>query len=382
MTRASRRLVALSTIALIACNDTNDTPPDAGLGEPAEVIVIADDSVTPGTLGDPVLVIGEGGGHEFVDIVGIVAVGDDIVVANGHSPPQIQVFGRDRALRLTVGGDGEGPGEFRGIRALWTEGDTIGALDMRLQRISRFDVNGNLLRTDAATWLLQPNYIPWARFDDGSWLLVQNIADSDEGMLKRRAARVRPGGTVIELGWFDDRPRQQVRGEYEAILFWPLTALYEAAGDEFYYAYPGAHELHVYDTAGTYVRRITRDVQPARVSNAILPALLERVYDDMRARGIVNIDEYIAGKPQPEVLPVLGGDMVADDEGVLWIADYPVPDAAFTRWSLYDRDGAHVGDVKLPTRFRPVDIDGDRLIGVWTDEMRVQSVRVYRADRQ
>ncbi|HEX6134214.1 MAG TPA: 6-bladed beta-propeller, partial [Longimicrobiales bacterium] len=329
----------------------------------------------------PDLIIGGGDGREFVDIAGIVTVGDDIIVANRHSPPAIQVFGADGSLLRTIGGDGEGPGEFRTIFAVWTEGDTIAALDTRLFRVSRFDVSGSLLGTDDSRWMLRPNYVPWERFGDGSWLLVQNIADTDgdaPGVTKRRAARVRrddPG--LVEFGWFDDAPRQRVRGEYEPVLFQPRTALYATAGDLFYYAYPDAHVLHVFDTAGAYVRSITRDVRPAPVTGDLLPALLEREADDLRARGHEGIEEELAGRAQPDVLPVLAGRAVTDDAGVIWVADYALPDAAHVRWTLYDRHGSHVGDVDLPPQFRPVRIEPDRLIGVWTDELKVQTVRTY-----
>jgi len=43
---------------------------------------------------------------------------------------------------------------------------------------------------------------------------------------------------------------------------------------------------------------------------------------------------------------------------------------------------AAVGSIELPLAFRLLSVRGDRLYGVWQDELGVETVRVYRIQKQ
>jgi hypothetical protein len=40
-----------------------------------------------------------------------------------------------------------------------------------------------------------------------------------------------------------------------------------------------------------------------------------------------------------------------------------------------------LGSVALPDRFRPTQIGSDFVLGVWSDDLDVQHVRMYRLDK-
>jgi len=59
----------------------------------------------------------------------------------------IRVFDRDGIRLRTIGGPGEGPGEFGRSPSFGVMGDTVWALDMSLRRITLFDREGQVLST-------------------------------------------------------------------------------------------------------------------------------------------------------------------------------------------------------------------------------------------
>lgn len=61
----------------------------------------------------------------------------------------------------------------------------------------------------------------------------------------------------------------------------------------------------------------------------------------------------------------------------LWVQDYPSPGAATVPWTVFDPRGVMLGQVALPAGFRATDIGADYVLGVWTDELGVERVRVY-----
>jgi hypothetical protein len=45
---------------------------------------------------------------------------------------------------------------------------------------------------------------------------------------------------------------------------------------------------------------------------------------------------------------------------------------------LFDVDGRWQGSLSLPPRFRLTDVEEDRILGVWRDELDVERVREYQ----
>jgi hypothetical protein len=56
----------------------------------------------------------------------------------------------------------------------------------------------------------------------------------------------------------------------------------------------------------------------------------------------------------------------------------PLQNMGSPKWDVFDRQGRWMGVVEMPMHFQPLDIEGDRVYGVWRDEMDVQHVMVMR----
>ena len=62
--------------------------------------------------------------------------------------------------------------------------------------------------------------------------------------------------------------------------------------------------------------------------------------------------------------------------GLMWTSRRSVPNRP-TIWDLFGADGAYLGEVSLPARFRPDAVEGFRVIGVLADDLDVEYVVAF-----
>ncbi len=79
----------------------------------------------------------------------------------------------------------------------------------------------------------------------------------------------------------------------------------------------------------------------------------------------------------PDSLPATT-DVLIDPEGRVWLgrADAVPVDAG--PWVVFAADGTHLARVGMPSGFRPTAIGDTTVLGVWTDDLGVESLRLYR----
>lgn len=106
-----------------------------------------------------------------------------IVVADGGSQ-ELRFFDKSGRYLKAVGGDGEGPGEFRfPARVRKVGGDSLLVWDQRLQRVSFFDLQGEFLGAET----IRPT--PEVMFPGDEWLLGRFWVDSPVVPMAREAIR-------------------------------------------------------------------------------------------------------------------------------------------------------------------------------------------------
>ena len=89
-------------------------------------------------------------GHQLNQVVNVARLGDGRIVLGDGGSREVRFFDPDGGHSLSVGGPGEGPGEFArflmGIERL--PGDTVVASDWPFGTLTRFAPNGELIGTE------------------------------------------------------------------------------------------------------------------------------------------------------------------------------------------------------------------------------------------
>jgi hypothetical protein len=80
--------------------------------------------------------------------------------------------------------------------------------------------------------------------------------------------------------------------------------------------------------------------------------------------------------PNPETYPALDA-LDVDERGWIWARHYLTASDSTTRFSIFDTTGALRGEVEIPSRFEPLEVTVDYVLGVSRGEVDVERVRLY-----
>lgn len=318
---------------------------------------------------------------------------DDRIVVADPTGGTLKFFGPDGAYLESVGGSGEGPGEFERLGfAGRLPGDSIVTFDIGLLRATVFGPDGSYVRDYK---LVRPDGSPAPAsatgvFGDGS-LLGTGFVDvgnrQPSGLERHRVPVFRFGPTgeqVADLGTFPTGEIYFVPIDNGFSVFpAPLarSVQFIAAGDRLYFTDSERYEIRVTTPDGEPTMIVRRALPPRPVSGDHMSAWreeqLERVGDPNRRREMARILE---GMPVPETMPAYGQVRV-DDVGHIWVEEYRAPGDAESSWVVFDEQGALRARVGLPDRFDPIQIGEDFVLGVWRDPFDVEHLRLHRLSR-
>ncbi len=300
-----------------------------------------------------------------------------IAVANAGSY-ELRFYDADGRFLTSVGGQGGGPGEFeRFMGEIWrADGDSLVVYDyLNGMRLSVFAADGRLGRM----FRLEPASASIPLADDLIWGNVvvsrSSIYDPDDvgDGLRRDSAlyclHSLTGVVVDTLGRFPGSELYaQSMGDGNALAISrpfgrnPQSA---ATAEYWYFGSSDRYEIQGYGRSGDLERVIRRNVANRPVTQDLL--------DEVRHRrsGAGAWTEI----PVPETMPA-HGRFLADSDGNLWVQEYRVQDEP-ERWAVFDPQGRFLGVVGMPAPGRVTEIGSDYVLGVWTDELDVEQVRLY-----
>lgn len=362
---------------------------NATVRDSAGVLIVtsaAGDMIYGRMAGEPALTIGVVEGPEallFERVASVARDGEGNLVVADAGWFQVRTFNANGDHVWTVGGEGEGPGDFLDLKGAWPRsGGGVIAVDGFLQRLSEFGPAGELVRVarlrDAGSPL---TYRSWG-LDGSESLLGAATTPSSPGLSPGETARslvdvVRHGldgairdtvsqfpgaaGGVAESG-----------GDVFHMESLPFSAFPVAAGGADGVAAAGgeSYEIHLFDLAGS-LRHIARlaEAPPARTEEhleALVPS------DRMRA-----LYEQL---PLPTTLPGYANLLFADT-GEIWAQRYLVPGTPSFRWDVFHADGHFLGRVEIAATFRVHAVSGGQLLGVHEDGLGVERVQVWDLER-
>jgi len=374
-TAASWGLV-LAAIAstLSACSDPDGRDPlGAGLVRTDSAGIEILTSGSPAWKGEeswqvnpvPALEIGSLDGPEgevFHEIVRVQRAGDDVLVSE---KTELRFFDSLGQVARTLGGRGEGPGEFEWIISTLVCDERIVVSEVMRMHITVFDGGGT-----PSTIPIPPPERP------GDLSPVSLRACSPEGIVGTL-----PGAVVLV--------REEEVG-LDTLLAFPGTQIHRglivpfgggsrvAIQDNLIYRIDTrVPEVRLFGLDGS-LRRILRFPLESR---SVTDEDIERIrgqyldvrYDSLRE----EIEQLLNEVTIPSTMPLFSQLKLAPD-GTVWLRAYqPFEDEEENLWFAVESTGLFLGSVDLPSGFSVHEFGSRDVLGVWTDEYDVEYVRRY-----
>jgi len=320
----------------------------------------------------------------------------------------VKVFSPTGTYERTIGKAGSGPGEMGPSQGslgflMVSTGDTVLVPDLANQRVNRWGPDG----TDAGSFALnlQAGFpIAWQMAPHGMlaeqarYLNMTGAADqagrqdvvvllTSDGSVADTLISFAPGEAIKFTG-----------GIPEWTIYSPETAWSITDAGELLVGVSDQYRIRQYDTSGTLVRIITMPYEPQPVSEADKQAVLAFFRKLLQDQSVPpNIAEQLVKNNVHfgEYLPAFARAIEGPD-GTIWVQHVSaasdmtqeqrdaanfMEDIGAPDWDVLDNEGRFLGVVAMPDRFAPRVIVGDKIYGVWRDEMDVQYVVVLEIER-
>lgn len=350
----------------------------------------------------PDVEIGQGEGDDLYRVRGAALLSDGrIAVANAGSA-ELRIYSHAGKRLASAGRFGRGPGEFvllTGMSVL--PGDTLLAFDSQTAQLAFFDGAGSLVRSVPVRPppRFMPFLFPVGWLAPGRFLVRATVDGNAEGSAIADGAHhtVRQpvsllafgldGGIRDDLGSFagDEASVRvgQAGGGRLSIQSVPMPFTRRlrvaAAGSTVAVGETDRYEFRLYRPDGTLRRIVRRTRRPEPVTDADLEGWIAHRFPDADAAERRRIRQEYRSADLPDFLPAFEA-MLLDRRGRLWIREFGRGDRddRTTRWSIVDPEHRKVAQLEMPAALEPYEIGDDYVLGVWTDELGVERVRLYR----
>lgn len=267
---------------------------------------------------------------ELDDVIAAVRLADGSIVVADRGRRELLAFDRQGEFIRSLGGPGEGPGEFASIN--WLQGiapDTLVAIDADLQRVTTFTLATGLVRTTHVPTTGYGWPVADARLSDGTFAFVL----FEGSVLDRVGTDVAPGSTQETGELIHDRD-----GRLTTIVRWPAGDL--TISDE-----------HVAQFYNVFVDGISDPGERANLLNRL-------------------------GQPPLPPTRAAYGRILVDDLGWIWISEAHLPMRAPQQWGVVNVETGDAVRVVMPLDFDLLDVGPDYLLGRSRDDLGVQRVQL------
>lgn len=338
------------------------------------------------------LLIGAADGDEpylFSRISGAVRLSSGIIVVANQGSSELRWFSPTGRWIRSRGRQGDGPGEFRGLRRiLRLPGDSLLAEDGLSARMTLYDSAGALVRTwniaEAAASVTPP---PLGRLPDGSFVaLAERALARPPGHTRFEASvlRYRDGKIVDTLltsvggEWFTvGCGTQKSPGLCGVGVPYGLRTLAATAGPFVYLGNGERYEVQRLDVRTQRVDTLRRDVPATPLSAARRAAFIDSVSGMVTEARRELARQRFATAPVRRTMPFF--ELLAtDDRSNLWVARPQERSGTVREWDVFSAEGRFVRTVMLPASLAVTAIAQGYVVGVSRDADGVEFVAVYR----
>jgi hypothetical protein len=271
---------------------------------------------------------------------------------------------------MTIGGEGEGPGEFR---FLWDahplDDDRVRALGIRNRRVAFFDaVTGELLAE-------RPLVTLWENPDGVEVLEDGRFA----GLLRDYSGDPSPPDVYVVVHESDGERSDTVGSFSIPDVTGPGERTYRvfrapissgAGGDWVWAGWGGRYEILGHHVGQGLARIVRSELPPQRVNEAMKAVARETAPAPPSAELVF-----------PSHLPFWNKVLVSPSNW-LWVRRYASPlEEETRRWDVYDPDGRQVARIEVPGNARLTEVGEDYVLGIFPDELDVERVQRFEVIR-
>lgn len=400
MTRATMGLIGVGLSFVLGCEAPETTP--RPVSSPSLVVTdSADLRLVSFSLQEPLpalhlhpnaeWVIGD---HDATVEVPLWTVADALLlsdsvlfIAEGRTRSIVRVD-LERGTVTRLGGEGDGPNEFRGLGSLH-EGTSgaIGAFDSRRLRYVELDDHGGVVVEESVPSLPRVGTVEYHVAGDGTAFLFPTgpmpPPDAPIGQYRARVPVLRVAEHSDTLTVVSGRAHYQHGHAVGGVVF-GAESLMAAAPSGVWIGDTAEQEVRYWSSTGlapTLIVRWTmadREVSPQR-KEAFLDHFFEREsVEDQATRSMLQ--EMIRFADEEPAF----GSLLTSSSGSLWIGSSVPPESterhAAQDWVMVDVHGEALARLTTPEGFRLLQIEEGFVIGVHTDELGVESVRLHRVE--
>jgi hypothetical protein len=321
--------------------------------------------------------------YQLFQVRSAVRLGDGRIVIANMGSHELRFYDAHGEFLGSVGGEGEGPGEFKLMSTIWrAHGDSLVLYDYTNgMRLSVFDANGIFGR--AFRLEMASSSIPLV--GDLIWgnrvVSYSGIYDSEsltDGLRRDSALyciHSMEGEVLDTLGRFPGSEMYAVgAGEGSTLGMsrpYGRHVVSTATADYWYFGSSDSYVIEVYGRSGSLERLVRRDIANRPVTDELLEERERRLRESGR-QVTAGVSRDI---PIPETMPAYGR-LIGDADGNLWVQEYRTTDEP-EQWAVFDPSGQFLGIVDMPEPGRVTEIGSDYVLGIWRDEMDVEQVRLY-----
>ncbi|HEX9727019.1 MAG TPA: 6-bladed beta-propeller [Gemmatimonadales bacterium] len=346
--------------------------------------------------------------YQFGQIAWLTPGSDGRIYVFDSQGQHVKVFSPDGTYERTIGGPGSGPGEIGQPQGgqgfvFVGPGDTVFVPDLSNQRVDRWAPDGteagsfrlNLEQGFPVSWQAAPNGAIAEQTRHLNFAGGDDAADPPQDVVLLLTTDGAVSDTVVTFP-----PGESIKfsgGIPDWTIYTPETAWMMTGTGHVLLGTSDQYRIREYDGSGALIRIITmpyeRRLVTERDQRAVL-AFFETLFKDQGvpatiAQRLIDNNVHFA-----EYLPAFGR-MVRGPNNTIWVqhvraasdmsdeqlkAANFIEDIGAPAWDVLDAEGRYLGVVTMPDRFAPRVIVGEKIYGVWRDELDVQYAVVLRIE--
>lgn len=341
-------------------------------------------------------------GEVLYRVTGAFPLSDGRLVVGNAGSHEIRFYDESGTLESSVGREGDGPGEFRGLTWVGPAGaDSIAAFDDDGRDVTVFDADGVLARTlrfadlrdpgsdeeFAGRWPVMEGRLDGGSFVVGTWPTIMT-GSTYEGASDDSAQYYFIG----EDGASDRAPVTVPASENwvettettASVMPIPLGRRTDAAvgADILWIGMTDSNDIRGYGEDGALRVIIRRDV----TAQPVTPADIERYKDERMEEAADSPDWLNFLRESLERIPFashhpLFSSIAATEQGGIWVEEYSADsDSDESTWTVYDPDGRPIGSARLPPGAHILHVTDESLVLRREDELSVEYVEIYGLD--